>query len=98
MSKPADLVQGTLNLLLLKVLALEPMHGWAISQRLNQVSGDVLRVSDGSLYPSPSQAGAGGLDYRRVEDERTGAACEVLLAHASRKEECPRAAFLASAS
>lgn len=52
MSKPSDLVQGTLDLLLLKILALEPMHGWAISQRLNQVSADVLRVSDGSLYPA----------------------------------------------
>lgn len=52
MSKPPDLVQGTLNLLLLKILALGPMHGWAISQRLNQVSGDVLKVSDGSLYPA----------------------------------------------
>jgi transcriptional regulator len=52
MSKPSDLVQGTLDLLLLKILALEPMHGWAVSQRLNQVSGDVLRVSDGSLYPA----------------------------------------------
>jgi len=52
MSKPPDLVQGTLDLLLLKILALEPMHGWAISQRLNQVSADVLRVSDGSLYPA----------------------------------------------
>jgi PadR family transcriptional regulator, regulatory protein PadR len=52
MSKPSDLVQGTLDLLLLKILALEPMHGWAISQRLNQISGDVLRVSDGSLYPA----------------------------------------------
>ena len=52
MSKPSDLVQGTLDLLLLKILALEPMHGWAISQRLNQISCDVLRVSDGSLYPA----------------------------------------------
>ncbi len=52
MSKPTDLVQGTLDLLLLKILALEPMHGWAVSQRLKQVSGDVLRVSDGSLYPA----------------------------------------------
>ena len=50
--KPADLVQGTLDLLLLKILALEPMNGHAISQRLEQVSGDVLRVSDGSLYPA----------------------------------------------
>jgi PadR family transcriptional regulator PadR len=52
MSKPADLVQGTLDLLLLKVVALEPMHGWAISQRLGQISDDTLQVSDGSLYPA----------------------------------------------
>src|SRR6266545_1640750 len=52
MSKPPDLVQGTLDLLILKILALEPLHGWAISQRLTQVSGDVLQVSDGSLYPA----------------------------------------------
>lgn len=52
MSKPSDLVQGTLDLLLLTILALEPLHGWAISQRLKQVSGDVLQVSDGSLYPA----------------------------------------------
>jgi transcriptional regulator len=52
MSKPPDLLQGTLDLLILKVLALEPMHGWAIGQRLRQVSGDALQVSDGSLYPA----------------------------------------------
>ena len=52
MSKPSDLVQGTLDLLLLKILALEPLHGWAISQRLRSVSNEVLQVSDGSLYPS----------------------------------------------
>ncbi|HYO83126.1 MAG TPA: PadR family transcriptional regulator [Bryobacteraceae bacterium] len=52
MSKPSDLVQGTLNLLLMKILALEPLHGIAIAQRLKQVSGDVLQVSDGSLYPA----------------------------------------------
>ncbi len=52
MSKPSDLVQGTLDLLILKILALEPMHGWAISQRLRQISGDALQVSDGSLYPA----------------------------------------------
>jgi len=52
MSKPSDLVQGTLDLLLLKIVALQPMNGWAISQRLKQVSGDVLQVSDGSLYPA----------------------------------------------
>ena len=52
MSKPSDLVQGTLDLLILKILALKPLHGWAISQRLKQVSGEVLQVSDGSLYPA----------------------------------------------
>jgi PadR family transcriptional regulator PadR len=52
MSRPTDLVQGTLDLLLLKILALEPQHGWAISQRLKQISGEVLQVSDGSLYPA----------------------------------------------
>ena len=52
MSKPSDLVQGTLDLLLLKILALEPLHAWAVSQRLKQVSGDILQVSDGSLYPA----------------------------------------------
>ena len=52
MSKPSDLVQGTLDLLILKILALQPLHGWAISQRLKQVSGEVLQVSDGSLYPA----------------------------------------------
>jgi transcriptional regulator len=52
MTRPADLVQGTLDLLLLKILALEPMNGHSISQRLKQVSGDILQVSDGSLYPA----------------------------------------------
>ena len=52
MSRPSDLVQGTLDLLVLKILALEPLHGWAISQRLTQISSSVLQVSDGSLYPA----------------------------------------------
>jgi PadR family transcriptional regulator PadR len=52
MSKPTDLVQGTLDMLLLKILALQPLNGFSISQRLKQVSGDVLQVSDGSLYPA----------------------------------------------
>ena len=52
MSKPSDLVQGTLDMLILKILALEPLNGWAMSQRLKQMSSDVLGVSDGSLYPA----------------------------------------------
>ena len=51
MSKPTGLVQGTLDLLILKVLALEPMHGWAIAQRIRQMSRDVLQVGQGALYP-----------------------------------------------
>jgi PadR family transcriptional regulator len=51
-SKPSDLLQGTLDVLILKILALEPLHAWAIGQRLTQVSRDVLQVSDGSLYPA----------------------------------------------
>lgn len=52
MSKPSDLVQGTLDMLILKILALQPLNGWAIGQRLKQISADVLQVSDGSLYPA----------------------------------------------
>ena len=52
MSKPSDLVQGTLDVLILKMLALQPLNGWAIGQRLMQVSGEILQVSDGSLYPA----------------------------------------------
>jgi transcriptional regulator len=52
MSRPTDLVQGTLDLLVLKVIALEPMHGWAIAQRIRQMSGEVLQVGQGALYPA----------------------------------------------
>lgn len=52
MSKPPDMVQGTLDLLILKVLALEPQHGWAIGNRIRQMSNDVLQVQQGSLYPA----------------------------------------------
>jgi PadR family transcriptional regulator PadR len=50
--KPIDLVQGTLDLLILKSLALEPLHGWAIARRIKQLSNDVLLVQQGSLYPA----------------------------------------------
>src|SRR4029078_6689289 len=52
MSKPTDLVQGTLDLLILKIVALEPMHGWAIAHRIRQMSSDVLRVGQSALYPA----------------------------------------------
>ena len=51
-SRPLDLLQGTLDLLILRTLNLGPMHGWGISQRIQQMSDDVLRVNQGSLYPA----------------------------------------------
>ena len=52
MDKKTDLLQGTLDLLILRTIALEPMHGWAIAQRIQQISKDVLQVQQGSLYPA----------------------------------------------
>ena len=52
MSKPNDLVQGTLDLLILKTIVAEPRHGWGIAQRIRQVSGEVLQVNQGALYPA----------------------------------------------
>ena len=73
MSKPPDLVQGTLNLLVLRILDLEPMHGWALGQRLRQMSGDVLQVSEGSLYPALHKLEHEGLissEWRPTEHNR----------------------------
>jgi transcriptional regulator len=73
MSKPVDLVQGTLDLLILKILALESMNGWAIGQRLKQVSDEVLQVSDGSLYPALhklEQQGWITSEWRQSENNR----------------------------
>jgi PadR family transcriptional regulator len=52
MGKPTDLVQGTVDLLILKTIALEPLHGWAIAQRIRQLSDEILQVQQGSLYPA----------------------------------------------
>ena len=73
MSKPTDLVQGTLDLLILKMLALEPLNGWSISQRLTELSNDVLQVSDGSLYPALHKLEQGGwitAEWRPSENNR----------------------------
>ena len=73
MSKPNDLVQGTLDLLLLKILALQPLHGWAISHRLKSISGDVLQVSEGSLYPALhklEQQGWIQAEWKQTENNR----------------------------
>lgn len=52
MSRPSDLIQGTLDLLILKTISIEPKHGWAIAKRIQQVSEDVLQVTQGALYPA----------------------------------------------
>jgi transcriptional regulator len=52
MGKPTDLVQGTLGLLILKTISLEPKHGWAIAKRIQQVSQEALQIQQGSLYPA----------------------------------------------
>jgi PadR family transcriptional regulator PadR len=52
MGKPTDLVQGTVDLLILKTIALQPMHGWAVAQRIKQVSNDVLKLNQNALYPA----------------------------------------------
>ena len=73
MSKPNDLVQGTLDLLILKILALEPLHGWAISLRLRSISSDVLQVSEGSLYPALhklEQEGWITAEWKQTENNR----------------------------
>ncbi len=73
MSKPSDLVQGTLDLLILKILALEPMNGWAMGLRLTQISDEVLQVSDGSLYPALHKLEQTGLitaEWRPSENNR----------------------------
>ena len=73
MSKPSDFVQGTLDVLLLKILALEPLHGWAVSQRLKAVSGNVLQVSEGSLYPALHKLEVGGwitAEWKPTENNR----------------------------
>lgn len=73
MSKPNDLVLGTLDLLLLKILALQPLHGWAVGQRLRSMSGDVLQVSEGSLYPALhklEQEGWIHAEWKQTENNR----------------------------
>ena len=82
MSRPTDLVQGTLDLLILKILALEPQNGWAISLRLKQVSSDVLQVSDGSLYPALHKLEQQGLIKAEWKPSENNRRAEVLRADA----------------
>lgn len=83
----AELLQGTLELLVLKTLSLEPMHGWGISQRIEAMSRDVLRVTQGSLYPALQRMKRRGLiksEWRTTENNRR--ARYYLLTAAGRRE------------
>jgi PadR family transcriptional regulator PadR len=72
MGKPQDLVQGTLDLLILKILSLEPRHGWAIAKRIQQVSKDALQVQQGSLYPALYRLEAQGWITAEWRESETG--------------------------
>ena len=72
MGKPSDLVQGTLDLLILKTVSPEAMHGWAIAKRIQQVSGDVLQVQQGSLYPALHRLEQQGWIKARWAESETG--------------------------
>ena len=72
MSKPSDLIQGTLDLLILKTISLEAMHGWRIAKRIQQTSGDVLQVSQGSLYPALHRLEQQGWIKAEWRDSETG--------------------------
>ena len=68
-----DMIQGTLDMLILKVLALEPMHGWGIGERIQQISDEVLQVNQGSLYPALNRLSREGWitsEWERTENNR----------------------------
>jgi PadR family transcriptional regulator PadR len=72
MGKPNDLVQGTLDLLILKTIALEPKHGWAIGKRIQQISREVLQVQQGSLYPALNRLERKGWIKAKWAETETG--------------------------
>ena len=87
MSRPSDLIQGTLDLLILKTVALEPRHGWAIAKRIQQVSSDVLQVTQGSLYPALHRLEQQGWLKAAWEESSTGREAKVYsLTAAGRKQ------------
>ena len=93
MGKPSDLVQGTLDLLILKTISLEPMHGWAIAQRIKQMSNDVLQVGQGSLYPALHKLEQQGwIEAEWGESENNRRAKYYALTRAGRKAMAQEAA------
>src|SRR5580658_8635604 len=72
MSRPSDLIQGTLDLLILKTVSLEPKHGWAIAKRIEQVSQEVLQVTQGALYPALHRLEQQGWIHAKWRTTETG--------------------------
>ena len=70
--RPSDLIQGTLDLLILKSIASEPRHGWAIAKRIQAASGDVLQIKQGSLYPALHRLESQGLIRAEWKESETG--------------------------
>jgi len=92
-SKPTDLVQGTLDLLILKVIASQPTHGWAIAQRISLISNDVLQVGQGSLYPALHKLEHQGWissKWGESENGRRAKYYSLILAHKGRAERARR--------
>jgi len=81
MAQKSGLVQGTLDMLVLRVLSRGEFHGWGITQKLEQLSKNALRVEEGSLYPALYPDGGEGLAQIRVEANRKGSAREILYPH-----------------
>jgi PadR family transcriptional regulator, regulatory protein PadR len=87
MGKPSDLLQGTLDLLILKTLSAEPRHGWAIAKRIQQISGEVLQVQQGSLYPALHRLEQQGWIKAKWAESETGRQAKFyLLTAAGRKQ------------
>jgi PadR family transcriptional regulator PadR len=90
MSRPSDLIQGTLDLLILRTLSLEPMHGWAIAKRIRQVSGEVLQVTQGSLYPALHRLEQQGWLKAAWEPTATGRDAKVYALTAAGRKQLAR--------
>ena len=92
MGKPNDLVQGTLDLLILKTIALEPKHGWAIAKRIQQISREVLQVQQGSLYPALHRLERKGWIRGKHAETDTGRAAKYYSLTASGRKQLEKEA------
>lgn len=90
MGRPIDLVQGTLDLLILKTISLEPKHGWAIAKRIQQISNEVLQVQQGSLYPALHRLEQQGWIRAKWSETETGRQAKFYLLTAAGRSQLKR--------